>query len=82
MAKQKNDFEGKAKKIIGIYLDELLSPERYENAPLNQISSALGTLIDKFCDKSDTDNGILPDRLKAMKGGGQRDNERKAKKSD
>ena len=82
MAKKKTDFEGKAKKIIGIYIDELLSPERYENAPLNQISSALGTLIDKFCDKSDTDNGILPDILKAMKGGGQYDNERKAKKAD
>ena len=34
--------------LIGIYLDELMSQDRLKKAPINQIASAMGTVIDKF----------------------------------
>ena len=38
----------RAEKLIRLYIDELSSPEKLSNAPINQIASALCTLIDKF----------------------------------
>lgn len=50
--KQANDLLNKnrarAKKLIKLYMKELSNPEKIENAPINQIASALGTLIEKF----------------------------------
>lgn len=34
--------------LIDQYLDIMSDPERLEKAPLNQIASSLGVLIDKF----------------------------------
>ena len=39
---------GKVKEIIGTYLDELLKPEMIAKATPSQLTTALGTLIDKF----------------------------------
>ena len=38
----------KAAKVIKLYMDELLRPEKFSEAPINQIASALGTLVEKF----------------------------------
>ena len=35
-------------KLIDRLMDEIGSPERISSAPLNQLSSVMGTLIDKF----------------------------------
>ena len=37
-----------AQKLIRLYMKELSSPQKLEAAPLNQIASALGTLVEKF----------------------------------
>lgn len=37
-----------AQKLIKLYMKELSRPEKLEGAPINQIASALGTLIEKF----------------------------------
>lgn len=56
--------------LIGIYLDELMSKDRLKKAPINQIASAMGTVIDKFIKHEDIqqeDKGgvvILPDVIK------------------
>lgn len=50
--KQANDLLNKnrarAEKLIRLYMKELSKPEKLESAPINQIASALGTLIEKF----------------------------------
>ncbi len=49
---------GKADEVCSIVdgiLSELQNRERLESAPLNQISSALGTLVDKFSKTPDED---------------------------
>ena len=38
----------RAQKLIKLYMKELSRPEKLENAPINQIASALGTLVEKF----------------------------------
>ena len=38
----------RAEKLIKLYMKELSSPQKLENAPINQIASALGTLVEKF----------------------------------
>jgi len=38
----------RAQKLIRLYMKELSRPEKLENAPINQIASALGTLVEKF----------------------------------
>ena len=38
----------RAEKLIRLYMKELSRPEKLEGAPINQIASALGTLIEKF----------------------------------
>lgn len=43
-----NKNRARAKKLIKLYMKELSNPEKIENAPINQIASALGTLIEKF----------------------------------
>ncbi len=47
-----SDYIRKKKKdacnLIDRIMDEIGNPERIANAPLNQLSSVMGTLIDKF----------------------------------
>ena len=49
--KQKNLIEknsARAEKLIRLYMKELSSEEKLASAPINQIASALGTLVEKF----------------------------------
>ena len=59
MEKEKKDLIEKnrkrAEKIIQMYMKELSSPEKLANAPINQIASALGTLIEKFGKQKDAE---------------------------
>ena len=52
MPKEKKDLleknRARAEKLIKLYMNELSRPEKLEGAPINQIASALGTLIEKF----------------------------------
>ena len=52
MQKEKKDLleknRARAEKLIKLYMNELSRPEKLEGAPINQIASALGTLIEKF----------------------------------
>ncbi len=51
MAENKNLIDknmARAQKLIRLYMKELSRPEKLEEAPLNQIASALGTLVEKF----------------------------------
>lgn len=62
----------KACRIIEAYMDALLDPERLDRASPNQISTALGTVIDKFLlaksllkeDKSDAGGVIVLPEVK------------------
>lgn len=40
--------QDKAKKVVETYLDAMLNPEMVKKASPNQLSTALGTVIDKF----------------------------------
>ncbi len=62
--KQKTLIEknrARAQKLIRLYMDELSKPEKLETAPINQIASALGTLIEKFGKKEEeqSENTII-----------------------
>ncbi|MBQ8869296.1 MAG: hypothetical protein IJ027_06245 [Oscillospiraceae bacterium] len=51
MADNKNLIDknmARAQKLIRLYMKELSRPEKLEQAPINQIASALGTLVEKF----------------------------------
>ena len=49
---EKNDLieknRARAQKLIKLYMKELSRPEKLDEAPINQIASALGTLVEKF----------------------------------
>ena len=47
----------RAEKLIEMYMKELSSPEKVAAAPINQIASALGTLVEKFGKKKDSGDG-------------------------
>lgn len=51
----------RAEKLIKLYMKELSSPEKLEHAPINQIASALGTLVEKFgkCASSEGEAKII-----------------------
>ena len=55
--------------IIDTYLSVLSDSERIAAAPLNQIASALGTVIDKFTKNANAnaDNGKLEKLIAALK---------------
>lgn len=61
MEKEKKDLleknRARAEKLIKLYMKELSRPEKLEGAPINQIASALGTLIDKFGKNPDGKDG-------------------------
>ena len=52
MEKKEKDLieknRARAEKLIRLYMKELSRPEKLEGAPINQIASALGTLVEKF----------------------------------
>ncbi len=51
MKQKKNLIEknrARAEKLIRLYMKELSSEEKLASAPINQIASALGTLVEKF----------------------------------
>ena len=43
--------------LIDTYLDIMSDPERLERAPLNQIASSLGVIIDKFTKSGGKEKG-------------------------
>ncbi len=47
----------RAQKLIRLYMRELSRPEKLEGAPLNQIASALGTLVEKFGKTPEREDG-------------------------
>lgn len=61
MQKEKRDLleknRARAEKLIKLYMSELARPEKLESAPINQIASALGTLIEKFGKTADGKEG-------------------------
>ena len=61
MEKQRRD----ALQFIGKCLDTMSSEEKLANAPINQIASAMGVVMDKFA-KKDEDDGKLGEILKAV----------------
>lgn len=73
--KQKNlrahmdELQGKLCDVVDMYLSELSSREKLENAPINQIASALGVLIEKFTKNavSGEDNGMLEELISGLK---------------
>ena len=73
--KQKNlraymeQLQGKLCDIVDMYLGELSSREKLENAPINQIASALGVIIEKFTKNAadQEDNGMLEELISGLK---------------
>lgn len=61
MEKKRRD----ALQFIGKCLDTMSSEEKLANAPINQIASAMGVVMDKFT-KKDEDDGKLGEILKAV----------------
>lgn len=61
MEKKRRD----ALQFIGKCLDTMSSEEKLANAPINQIASAMGVVMDKFA-KKDDDDGKLGEILKAV----------------
>lgn len=63
------NVQGDLCKIVDIYLSELSNPEKIEGAPINQIASALGTIIEKFTKNSgsEPDNGMLEQLIADLK---------------
>ena len=61
MKKEERDLleknRARAEKLIRLYMKELSRPEKLEGAPINQIASALGTLIEKFGKTADSKEG-------------------------
>ena len=53
--------QARAQKLITLYMKELSRPEKLEGAPINQIASALGTLVEKFgkCEETGSGNTII-----------------------
>ena len=62
-------MQGKMCKIVDMYLRELSNREKLENAPINQIASALGVIIEKFTKNADTsrDDGIIEELINGLK---------------
>ncbi len=57
----------KAGLIVSKYLDILLDDEKAQGAPINQVSSVIGVMMDRFSfDSAEADNGILPEILKEL----------------
>lgn len=73
--KQKNlrvhmeELQGKLCDVVDMYLSELSSREKIENAPINQIASVLGVLIEKFTKNApgSEDNGMLEQLIEGLK---------------
>lgn len=55
-----------ALKFISKCLDTMSSEEKLSNAPINQIASAMGIVMDKFTKKEDDGEGALKEILKAV----------------
>lgn len=62
-------MQGKMCKIVDMYLRELSNREKLENAPINQIASALGVIIEKFTKNADTsrDDGMIEELINGLK---------------
>jgi len=63
MEKRRKD----ALKFIGKCLDTMASEEKLSNAPINQIASAMGVVMDKFTKKEEDNEGSLKEILKAVR---------------
>ena len=57
----------KIDRLIDLYVSELANPDRLCDAPLNQVASALGVIIDKFAKKQDPGSSPLEDILEAVR---------------
>jgi len=63
--KSQPDSQDKIDRLIDLYVSELANPDRLCDAPLNQVASTLGVIIDKFSKKQGA--GQLEDILEAVK---------------
>lgn len=55
--------------IVDMYLKELSNRDKLENAPINQVASALGVIIEKFTKNigQQEDNGMILDLIRGLK---------------
>lgn len=55
--------------IVDMYLKELSNRDKLENAPINQVASALGVIIEKFTKNThqQQDNGMLEELIRGLK---------------
>ena len=49
----------RAEKIIRLYMKELSSEEKLKNTPINQIASALGSLVNMFSQEGEKESGTI-----------------------
>lgn len=63
------EIQGKMCRIVDMYLSELSNREKLENAPINQVASALGVIIEKFTKNtaSERDDGRLEELILGLK---------------
>ncbi len=65
--KQLEECRIKALGIVSMYLDILLDEEKASAAPVNQLSSVIGVMMDRFAENTnEKDNGMLPEILKTI----------------
>ena len=64
-----DEIQGELCGLVGMYLGELKNREKLEGAPIHQVASALGTIIEKFTKHAaqPEDNGILEELICALK---------------
>lgn len=55
--------------IVDMYLKELSNRDKLENAPINQVASALGVIIEKFTKNigQQEDNGMIEELIRGLK---------------
>lgn len=51
--------KGKMQEIIDLYLAALTDPERIENAPLSQLATALGAIVDRATKNTTASNDSI-----------------------
>lgn len=63
------EIQGEVCNIVGMYLGELKNREKLEGAPIHQIASAVGTILEKFTKHigQPADNGMLEELISALK---------------
>ena len=63
-----DEIQGEVCNIVGMYLGELKNREKLEGAPIHQIASAVGTILEKFTKHTaqPADNGLIEELIYAL----------------